>query len=215
MSTWVTIPCHRPYLQELRQCVSAVRQNGVDDLHTLVIATCDQPITSTEALNSRVIRYHGDWNMSKWWNLGLDFAAAQERGENHEVLVLNADAVLAAGAVDRLRVTMREVGAAMATPDRSGTRNAPELMTELRPFPKILSAAGYAFMLAGENGLRCDTRFPGWYNDDDIEWQARQRGGVVIEPRAHVQHEGHNTGHEFGTESHALFVSKWGSEPWT
>ena len=214
--TWVTIPCHRPYLPLLRECVSSVLAAGIPPTRILVIATDADAIRSNElpVANIAVHRYLGEWNMSKWWNLGLDIAAAASRGLPHEVLVLNADATVDGVAIYEMALHLRLHGCSMASPDRSGTRQLPHVMKELRPYPKAMNAAGCAFMLAGEHGLRCDTRLPGWFNDDDIEWQARAHSGVVIVPTAFVHHTDHGAGGEFKEEGLKVFREKWKSEPW-
>lgn len=216
MSTWAVIPCHRPYLTQLRACVESVRTQ-VDPLRILVIATCAKPIASREVdPGVRVLRYEGDWNISRWWNLGLDFAAVEERGRDHEVLVLNADATLERDAVSALRFSLRYNQLAVVAPDVHGVMPAGPTIVhrELRPLSKAESLAGCCFMVAGEKDLRCDPLIPGWYNEDDLDWQARRAGGVGLVPLHLVNHTDHGAGSQLGDVGLARFTEKWGSVPW-
>lgn len=188
----------------------------VDPLRTLVVATCDEPIRAEEVPGVRVLRYHGDWNISRWWNLGLDFAAAAEGGGEHEVLVLNADATVGVGTVSALRFALHFHQLAISAPDvHSVSRNGCTVIhRELVPLPKIESLPGYCFMVRGELDLRCDTRFKGWYNEDDLEWQARRVGGVGLVPNAVVHHADGGFGAAEAETGLRLFKERWGSVPW-
>lgn len=219
MTTYVTIPCHRPYVDLLKTCIKSLQDDGVDLRHILVVSNGEDPIWEKDfgAHDTPVILgYRGDWNMSKWWNFGMDWAASDAAGRDHEVLVLNADATVEPGCIEKLSSALRTFDLAIAAPDyyKTNGKRAVRINNELIPLMKSESMPGCAFMVRGEIDLRCDTRIPGYFNDDDIEWQGRTRGGVGMVRDAVVNHVDHGCGQEYSEEGLLVFWSKWGNDPW-
>lgn len=78
---------------------------------------------------------------------------------------------------------------------------------------------GFAFILAGERGLRADEQFVWYCGDDDLGRRAAMEGGMVMVPGFHVNHLYPN-----GQITHELagaiagdmqrYVDKWGGRPW-
>lgn len=216
MSIYVTIPCHRAYRELLYDCLDSLHRDNISPHNIFVIANGEDPIKLGEIGGmARLIPYEGDWNMSKWWNLGMDAAACAAHGREHEVLVLNADATIEPGFTPALQHALRQYDLAITAPDLHGVNtDFLRVNRALTPLRKAESMPGCAFMLRGEADLRCDTRFPGWFNDDDIEWQGRSRGGVGMVSDAIVHHTDHGCGDQFRDEGLAMFREKWGQDPW-
>ena len=128
-------------------------------------------------------------NISRWWNLGLSLIA--DRMREHEqsrwnVVILNDDAMIPPGWVDAVSTAMRSAGAAAGC---SGNPN-PWPVVHQNPGPVDLSTRlqGYAFILAGEKGVRANEQLKWYFSDDHVDWMSRQHGGVINIPGFHVRH---------------------------
>lgn len=141
-------------------------------------------------------------NISYMWNLGLDKAALlAKREDEHFVAVLNDDAIVPPDWFDRVEASMRDMGAAAGCVHRS--------------FDERM--AGYAFVLRGSAGLRCDEQFHWWYGDDDLQRQAERAGGVAFANGQDVEHR-HPNGSMSGDPIFAMIAAedsqrykeKWG-----
>lgn len=161
-------------------------------------------------------------NLSRMWNIGLDQAyhLADSRGqEDFIVAVLNDDVSLPAGFMRRLGEAIQLGGAAAAFPDQN--RVGPGLLTAPGPVPLAMRMCGYAFALRGSLHLRADEDLQWWYGDDDLDWRARQAGGVVRVAGLHVTHHDPNGYtarqpglHEQAGRDRETFARKWGMTPW-
>lgn len=151
-----------------------------------------------------------DRNISRWWNLGLDFLADLGLPE-WNVLVLNDDVVLGPGVVSELVQALRSGSADLAYPGAIGG-TVPE------GDPRRIT--GWCFMLRGESGLRLDESMAWWYGDNDLDWRARQAGGAISVPALRVTHRDPNgyTNRVPGLAMQAgrdreTFLKKWGRLP--
>lgn len=178
----------------------------------------------------KVVRWPEDPpNISRLWNLGLDWAAAdvrrmQARGglgwEEWNVLIVNDDVICPPGLVETLGKRMRARGAAMAYPDQAGG-SAEVLHTEPGPVPLSQRITGYAFMLRGEEGQRIDEGMSWWFSDDSADWEARERGGSLLVPGVPVEHRAPDVQTqsrpglvEQTCRDRETFVARWGKAPW-
>ena len=208
----------------LKQCLDAIMPQ-VDE--AIVIWT-----KSTEELNALVdlgfnnVTFIGEnleLNISKWWNLGLDFCrdfghlmvSANTTGKC-DVAIINDDVIVPEGWFDAVAGKMREFKAAAAC---SGGSGMPVLHTHSGPVPLHTRMQGFAFILAGESGLRADEQFRWYCGDDDLGWRAAGVGGMVMIPGFHVNHLYPNqqvTPEMQGliAEDMQRFVDKWGQRPW-
>lgn len=203
----------------LKDCLMAI-QPQVDK----VILVYTVPFTEGELhadLNARVLCE--DRNISSWWNLGLQIAE-EDRGnlsepaEQWDVAILNDDAIVSEDWFERISRGMRRHGGAAAS---SGARHGiTEVLTEPGPVPGWPNPLqGFAFMLAGEKGLRANEDLHWYFTDNYIDWESRKLGGTVILPVCSVQHLYPN-----GQMDHALqiqsaadaqtFVDLYGMRPW-
>jgi hypothetical protein len=164
-------------------------------------------------------------NISRWWNVGIDKARYYAREEadaaQWDVVVLNDDAIVAEGWVDRLSFHMRNMKVAAAS---TGPVNLPVLHTRPGVTPLHQRMAGFAFMLAGEMGVRADETMHWWCGDNDIDMQSRLKGGTVVLPDRvsgmtsvkHLYPDLSTVGEQAARTAidMARFVVKWGFRPW-
>ena len=154
-------------------------------------------------------------NLSKVWNRGLDFAYLEGEGrERFNVIIANDDAVFPEGWASAVSEQMREFNAAAGC---SGPHDV--VLRQPGPVPLAMRMQGWAFMLAGEKDLRFDERFQWWFGDDDMDWRARQAGGMSMKAGYPVQNRFANqsTNGEraaMTAQDGKRFMAKWGRRPW-
>lgn len=214
MSThiWVLIPAARQHLALLQENLQIL---GELTANTLVVSNGEHPLTEHET-GTHVIVDDGDINISRWWNLGLDWIEEQDYDYEHHVLVLNADARIQVKDIARLSAALdRDPSAVMAGPK-------PEFGTskETRPVPLGIHVRvpGFCFMLTSLNPIRADEQFRWWCGDDDLEWRARKLGGTLRVGRIEYGHLGDGVPKgellALAKEDLIRFEAKWGIRPW-
>lgn len=164
-------------------------------------------------------------NISRWWNRGLGYADVHHghavnngiySGIKYDVAVLNDDAIVPEGWFDAVSGTMRQMGVAAGC---SGGYGMPVLHTQNEAPPLATRMQGFAFILAGELGLRADEQFVWYCGDDDLGRRAAIAGGMVMVPGFHVNHL-HPNGQVNDVLAAAIpgdmqrYVDKWGGRPW-
>ena len=198
-----------------KECLQAVKDQ-VDNIVLVEGGPNAQMLTDYES----VIR-EPEMNISKWWNMGLRLIESQARAERltqWDVVVLNDDAIIPIGWVHAVASAMREAGAAAAC---SGGNGVPHqvLHTEPGPVGLMTRMKGFAFVLAGEKGIRADEKLRWYFSDDHVDWMARRLGGMLMIPGFSVNHLHPNmqmTGElqETVPEDAAHFYGYWGKRPW-
>lgn len=163
-------------------------------------------------------------NLSALWNIGLDEAASIATSgllgitaQSWNVAVLNDDAIVPPGWMERVCTEMRNRGCAAAS-TATGIP-APLVHRQAGPVNLFLRLSGWAFVLRGESGLRADETFQYWYGDDDLGWRAADAGGVLILPGGSVPNlypNGQVTPElqEQISRDRIAFGQKWGKFPW-
>jgi glycosyltransferase involved in cell wall biosynthesis len=160
-------------------------------------------------------------NLSRLWNVGIDHARSLVdplAGEPYDVAVLNDDAVPPPGWWDAVSTGMRAAGAAAACSDPYGTLT--QSVLKVTPDADIMARmTGWAFMLAGEKGLRLDEDLRWWWGDTQLDWDARRAGGMLVIPGYRVENTGANssTTGELALQAgldRATFKRKNGWNPW-
>jgi hypothetical protein len=167
------------------------------------------------------IHDRGPINIQRWWNVGLKWVYACQGnsapGDEFTVAVLNDDLRVPPRFVERLDEALNVTfpGAAAACP---GGRGGGHLVNYLHAAPRML---GYAFALRGSLKLEADERFGWWYGDNDIDWRARELGGVVHVGGDWSQfvhlHPNETTVGELAEQAgrdRETFIQKWGIAPW-
>jgi hypothetical protein len=159
-------------------------------------------------------------NISRWWNLGLTLIADRAREEHWKrwnVVILNDDAIIPDNWVERVSSVMRSMGAAAGC---TGNPNPiPALHTQPGPVNLATRLQGFAFMLAGEKGIRANETLRWYWSDDHVDWASRKQGGVVNIPGLHVRHLFPNNQvtpeiQQMIAEDAEKFVAYWGARPW-
>lgn len=171
-----------------KECLMAV----VDQVDRVIVVEGgpDAAYVDSDDFDLTVIR-EPDVNISRWWNLGLTLIADRVKefqgpGVHWNVVILNDDAIIPPGWVAAVSNTMRVMGAAAGS---SGNPN-PWPILHQRPGPVDLSTRlqGYAFILAGERGVRANEQLKWYFSDDHVDWMSRQHGGTLSLPGYHVRH---------------------------
>lgn len=188
----------------------------------VVVSNGEDPPTPDEIPEARVLIDRDPvYNMPRWWNMGLDYVAEQNRGKNYEVFIFGSDTMAHHDTVIRLAEVLRESDLAATCPDRYGILpdnyiHFEDRLETIRDMNYRMT--GYAFVLRGELEMRADPQFRSWYIDDDLEWQARERGGTGMVGGLRVGHP--LTGsplspmlQQWATEDREKFKTKWGAYP--
>ncbi len=168
-------------------------------------------------------------NLSRLWNIGLDWAAAlneSTRFDQYFVTVLNDDAVMHPRYFEAAEHAFRFTNAAIVFPNRPGRaikERGHMLHREQPRSPVDFSArlTGWCFTLRGSVGLRADESMRWWCGDNDLEQQAMNHGGTVMLQDVEVD----NLYADLSTVTNpalqaqtrkdmATFVEKWGFRPW-
>lgn len=216
MDSWILIPCQRSRLAMLKTLLSSL-EHPAD--RVVVVATFPDPICPwelqdyAEHLTTFLSEEH---HIGKWWNQGLDYIQGNVQQKNYEVLVVSSDNVGTNYSVAKLGAFLREHKLAMVGPNYWGD-------DKHFFYPSYHRGAqtrvpGCCWMVAGELGLRCDEQFRWWYSDDDIEMQARHKGGTGIVPGTGLV-AGPDTELSlqkvlWAAEDRQKFVAKWNIQPW-
>lgn len=161
-------------------------------------------------------------NISKWWNLGLQQIDTLTRlwgAVQWNVAILNDDTIVPAGWMEACSSAMRQENAAAAC---SGGTSIPHRVIHREPGPVGLMTRmkGFAFVLAGEKGVRANEQLRWYFSDDHVDWMARRLGGMVMIPGFGVEHLQPNE--QMGPELQATvpndaaaFTAYWnGMRPW-
>lgn len=130
--------------------------------------------------------FSSDVNISRWWNAGLDHLANPRAALKWDVAILNDDAIVPEGWFDAVSGTMRTMQVAAGC--SGGRGSMPVLQTVPGPVGIENRLQGFAFVLAGELGLRANEDIRWHFSDDYIDYESRKLGGMVMVPGYHVQH---------------------------
>ena len=158
-------------------------------------------------------------NISRWWNRGLETALGHQKSlatDEWDVAIINDDAIVPEGWFDHVSASMRAYGAAAACSGAPRT----QLLIEPGPIAGISNPlTGFAFMLAGEKGLRAHEDLHWYFSDNYIDWESRKLGGTLMMPGWPVQHLHANAqmGHDLIARvavDAQNFVDLYGMRPW-
>jgi hypothetical protein len=160
-------------------------------------------------------------NISCWWNQGLETVAMLaeiEKKETWDVAVINDDVIVPPGWFDAVAEGMRRFDCAAACSGAPAGVSDSILMTPVA-VPLETRMQGFAFMLAGEKGLRANEDLHWYFTDDYIDWESRKLGGMNMVGGYPVQHLYPNG--QVTPEIHAqiardaqTFVDIYGRRPW-
>lgn len=221
MPSYAIVLAHnRPEL--LARCLEAIAPQ-VDRIHVVDNASEPPLRKMLEAWPLNMVMYENSMqppNLSKLWNSQLDLIERIEHGRSDcwEVAMLCDDAIAPFGWFASVQQGIRASGAAAGSTGPLGPRDAAFLETTLiaNVYTRM---CGWAFVLAGEKGLRADESMHWWYCDSDLDFQARQSGGMMLVPGPSVPNDlpgaWTNAKPELGTRAgldREAFRAKWNTD---
>lgn len=160
-------------------------------------------------------------NLSRMWNVGLDqiTQTARRQGLAHwDVAVFNDDVDLPAGWYDYVASGLRTHDVVITSADAYGYVKTP-LVKRRRDNDLMTRMCPWAFVTRGEAGLRADETLRWWWGDTDLDWHARENGGVLVLPGYIARNSlANSTTHgelaEQAGRDRRRFAEKWGGNPW-
>ncbi len=216
----VVVTHNRPAL--LADCVRAVAPQV--DLVVVIDNASEPPATAPPGVGNVVIGRDLEQppNLSRLWNRGFDVLATTRPAgmDQWDVAVLCDDTAPPPGWFTAVATTMRAVGAVAGSTHQYQPVCTPLVKTAMDS-DLHNRMCGWAFLVAGEAGLRADESLRWWWCDTDLDVQARLRGGMVIAPGPTVvnglpndfTHTVPGLAEQAGRDR-ATFAGKWGYCPW-
>lgn len=200
----------------LRECIDAITPQ-VD-----VVIVIDNASEPRVQFNDVFLTYVPDQppNLAHLWNVGFDIAAELTNANEFDVAVLCDDVVTPVDWFRAIAGQLRVTGAIAGSTHAFAPVSTPIIKTI--PDRDIMNRMqGSAFVIAGEAKIRADERMHWWWQDTDIDWQARGAGGMIIAPGpvAHNRYPNDYTARRpelYARIEHdaAAFREKWGFQPW-
>lgn len=218
VNVWAVACTYRPDIEAMNRTVELM---GLGK-RICVVANGENPPTQEEIPDATVLTdTEPVYNMPRWWNKGLNWVSEQNGDEPYEVFIFGSDTMASNHTVVRLAEVLRERDLAATCPDRYGVLPAGHVWYEdrLETIRDMrFRMTGYAFVLRGELELRADPQFRSWYIDDDLEWQARGKGGTGMVGGLRVGHPLNGSPlspmlRRWATEDREKFKIKWGAYP--
>lgn len=161
-------------------------------------------------------------NLSRLWNVGLDFIDddARARGFTQwDIMIINDDVDIPAEWFSAVFHQLRARNVVAVS--THAIRSVSEVRELRRPNEGGLywRLCPWAFVIRGELGIRADERLRWWYGDTDLDWSARNLGGVAIVPGPVVTNKHANSTTvgalaEQAGRDRETFAAKWGAAPW-
>lgn len=173
----------RPEL--LKQCVAAISSQV--DVVLIIDNASDPPVSPADQDDATVMNIPDQPpNLSRFWNTGLDWVETWVSTNipatpEWDVAILCDDVIVPEGWFETVASCMRAHGATAASTHQWYPISAP--IMKRNPDQDLTNRmCGWAFVLAGESGLRADEDLKWWFCDTDLDWQARTKGGMVVCP---------------------------------
>ncbi|MGH3768606.1 MAG: glycosyltransferase family 2 protein [Pseudonocardiaceae bacterium] len=215
-NTWVLTPCHQPRLDDLK--ASLAHLNHPLD-RTVVVTTLPDPIDPDELPGvSVLLSPEPGINISRWWNVGLDWIEQNHVLGPYEVLCMASDVRIDWSVLTRLRSVLCSYNLAMVGPDWHGVATGQvETRYDLEAWPMEHRIPGACMLVAGEVALRFDEQFRWQYANDDFEWQHRKAGGTGLVRGLMIAHSHSepltSERAEYAEVDRQRFIAKWGGPP--
>jgi len=203
--------------------VPMVNRLLTDGVYVIVVENGGRAIPTCELIKDGWLVLTHDWigepvNLSKIWNMGLDWAHELAAGEDYVVAVFNDDLTLPPQIVQHLEWAIVNNDAAAAFAASPGVGFVARHRDPLHLGNRM---CGFAFALLGSKNLRADENFLWWWGDTDLDLQAREAGGVVGVHLAGLEHHDPNgytnrnpALYEQAGRDREMFQRKWNFVPW-
>jgi len=157
-------------------------------------------------------------NLPRLWNIGFDQIDMIAEGP-YKVAVLTDDVRIPEGWFEAVATAIDETGAAAGCSSPWNGHLTQQILKK-HPDADIMNRMyGPAFMVDSRAHLRADETLKWWWNDTDLDWQARLMGGMVVIPTHPVVNLYPNAStvgvnaEQAGRDREA-FGRKWGWHPW-
>lgn len=208
-------------LELLWPCVESISPQ-VDQV-VVVDNASDPPVPPDEWPTNVEVVYESEQppNLARFWNHQLErIAGWHDADAAWNVALLCDDVMVPSDWYERVANGMREHGCAAASAHQYTPLSAPIVKRE--PDTDIMNRmCGWAFMLAGEMGLRADESMHWWWVDTSVDWDSRVKGGTVIVPGPVAENQRPNDftysvpglADQAGRDGEA-FTAKYGWRPW-
>jgi len=229
MSIGVVIPCHRPRLQDLKECLDAFY--APDGRYRVVVVTTLPDTIYHDDLYDfpgvRVVSTGSDEiNLAKWYNLGFDYwmNGHWEFSRITGVMWMETDVRITPPNIDALYDAMIEHDLDLVGPDLFGLLRPDEVLIrrEVQPLDHRERLC-QVHLAPATSTHRMDERFDWWFESSDLEYKARVAKGTGLVGASRADHtptyyndmvkgnrpdlvEKANRGRE-------LFTKKWGHAP--
>ncbi len=218
----VVLTHNRPEL--LDRCIAAISPQ-VDRVHVVDNAS-DPPMRRIVSMPGNMVLFEEPMqppNLAVLWNQQIDLIEKIETNkgsEAWEIAFLCDDAIVPEHWFITVKTGLRAHRASAGSTGPLEPRNDYLLKAELdgNVYERM---CGWAFVLAGEKGLRADETMHWWFVDSDLDYQARRLGGTIICPGPSVPNElpgaWTNAKPELGTRAgldRQAFNAKWNVNYW-
>jgi glycosyltransferase involved in cell wall biosynthesis len=217
----IVLTHNRPEL--LAQCVAAIREQS--DFTIVIDNASDPPVALADfpdPVNILTLIRDPEQppNLSRLWNRGFDTIMDRALSSEWDVAVLCDDVIVPDGWFETVATGMRANGAAAASTHQWSEVHAP-ILKQAPDNDLNNRMCGWAFVVAGEKNLRADEDLKWWWCDTDMDWQARNSGGMVIVPGPVAKNIHPNDftyrvpglAEQTGVDG-LTFTRKWGGRPW-
>lgn len=170
-----------------------------------------------------------DFNISGWWDFGLNCIGSQYFGESakYDVLMIESDVRMSRDDVETIRHLMRAHDTVLAGADWQNCLQSDEVKVRRDNSVWIAEGKeawqsrlpGMAMVVAGEAHIRHDPLMPRfWYSDDHFEWNSRVGGGTLLVGGTTIHHTGTQGPLKgdllrYAEEDSVEFEKYWGGHP--
>jgi len=133
--------------------------SGIDSTKAILVWTKKIENDFPNCVN---LQYEGDFNISKWWNFGIEYAAS--KGAKY-VAVLNDDTWIQDGLIADMRHQLSQSGSALAISSSQKSDSS-----------SSGGGWGHCWMLNLQFNILPDNRFIWWFGDYDLMLRAERIG---------------------------------------
>ena len=157
-------------------------------------------------------------NLPRLWNIGFEQIDMVAEGP-HLIAVLTDDVRIPEGWFRAVGEAIWDTGAAAGCSSPWNGHLTQQILKK-HPDADIMNRMyGPAFMVDSRAHLRADENLKWWWNDTDLDWQARLMGGMVVVPSHPVINLYPNASTvgvnaEQAGRDREHFGKKWGWNPW-